>query len=90
MRKLIISVVGPLFLILAVIVFGYAYYKKNFLFGLVVVEIGLVGLVRSYDNLLRPTFNAPSLAHKFALTACILPVIVNSVLLCVLIYNYRW
>ncbi|MET3109514.1 hypothetical protein AAKU58_004371 [Oxalobacteraceae bacterium GrIS 1.18] len=87
MRKLIIVVLGPLFLMLAVFGYGIGFYKENFVFGLLVSDIAFIGGVRSYNILLRQEFKAPSLSHKLALGACIIPVAINTALLILVIYN---
>lgn len=87
MRKLLIFVLAPLFLTLAVCGYGISFYRENFLFGLLVSDIAFIGGVRSYNVLLRQEFQAPSFAHKTALAACIIPVAINTILLCMVIYN---
>ncbi len=87
MRTVIISLAGPLFFVLAVAGYGIKFYKENFLFGSLVFDLALIGGGHSYNQLLYRELRAPSFSHKIAFAACIAPVVINSILVCIVIYN---
>jgi len=87
MRKILIFAGGPLFLILGVVGIGYKFYSGNFLFGLIVLEIGLIGMLRNHSALVRQELEVPSISQKLALFFGATPVIGNTVMLCAVAYK---